>query len=583
MNVRILVLLTILFAQSTCAQITPSARRDSIIAFYTANETGNNHAAAVAHGLANDTAESRWDMLRLLTDQATPDAIERFHLTTAYILLRDRLPADLKSDIEVVWSTLPVRPLETEHERVAYYTALYLTTVAFPPEAAWFNGKSREENERDSRAFLLHWFVQTTEDGQEEFDSPIYGSVMFYAMLLIRDHATDEGLRKRGDLMAQWLLADFAHDYLARAYAGAHAREHLFSAMKPITSDMSALAWLYFGDGPQVYSRDQYFAALSDFEALPEIIDLATVRTEHYEAWEQKQAAPVIRDNGLAKRGTLWKYTYMDPLYAIGSIPGGLIQPREQHTWDVTWIPEDLQHPATLFLMQPYSDAASLTPFMPHSEELALRTTGMLDSYHGTVTKIVGGSPFEDVFQYRNTLIALYDIGAISRFPVIAGFLPPNPVQMDIDSAKSGWITLNTGDVYIGLLPFKRFRIADGTYGKGFISYDKRNGAILQVVGRDVAGSYEQFVKRIKATKADLSSFDSDTRISYITMFGDTLSMAFGGEKLVNGAPFLPPSGDVLFSSPRLHSFKGSGILTIRGKAGETAIDMKKLEIRRTQ
>jgi hypothetical protein len=579
--------LILLLAEAASAQLTPAARRDSVRMFFADHETGQNHAAAVAKafkGTDTDSVdiEATWGMLQLLSDMASPDIVERFRLTSAYVLLRDKLPIELISDIELVWARRPVRPFEGDYERVCYYTALYLTTVTFDKSAVWFNGRSREENERDSRSFLLHWMKQTTEIGQEEFDSPTYSSAVFCAMLLLRDHASDASLRQRAELMAQWLLADFAHDYLAGAYAGAHAREHWLSAVQPITSDMSSLAWLYFGDGPQVYSRDQYFAMLSNFEPLPEIIELATSRETAYEAWEQKPQVKLVRDNGLARNsGPMWKYTYMDPLYAIGSMSGGLVQHREQHSWDVTWIPDNPEKPATLFLMQPYSDPNSLTPFLPHTEELALRTTSTIDPYFGTVTKTTGGSPFEDVFQHKNTLIALYDIGTVSRFPVIAGIFPPDVKAMDVDSAKSGWITINTGEVYIAVYPFKRFRMAEGKTSKHFISYDKRNGAIVQVAGRNVAGPYEQFVKRIKATRIDMSRFDSDLALQYITMFGDTLRMKYGAERTVNGAAPTLPSPNLLFSSSRLHSEKGSGILTIRGKASEAAIDMKQLEVRR--
>ncbi|MCZ7554859.1 MAG: hypothetical protein M5R41_00470 [Bacteroidia bacterium] len=585
MNIRITLIVLLALCGSAAAQPTLTERRDSVISFWTNHETTNNHAAAVARILSrNDSAvQYGMDMLRSLSAMATPDIIERFRLTTAYVLLRNTMADDVRQDIEMVWTELPVRPFEAEHERVCYFAALHLSTLYFGDSAVWFNGRTRQENQDESKAFLLHWMREVTEAGQEEFDSPTYGAAVFNALLLLRDHAIDDGLRKRAELMAQWLLADFAHEYLVGAYAGAHAREHMLSAMQPITSDMSSIGWLYFGDGTRLYSRDQYFAALSDFEPLPEIVDIATHRQEPYEAWEQKPRRKPLRDNGLTGNGPVWKYTYMDPLYAIGSIDGGLIQHREQHTWDVTWIPDNPEKSATLFLMQPYSDANSLTPFLPHSEELALRSTAILDPYHGTVTKIVGGSPFEDVFQYKNTLIALYDIGTVTRFPVLTGFLPPDVKALDIDSVKSGWITINTGDVYIALYPFKRYRMAEGHFGRHMISYERRNGAIVQVAGRNVVGPYEQFVRRIKASKVDASRLDSDMSIRYITIFGDTLSMAYEGSRTVNGEVLPHPPKNLLFSSPRLSCEKGSGALTVRGKDSDVVIDMRKMETNRTR
>ncbi|MBR9976810.1 MAG: hypothetical protein KFH87_01875, partial [Bacteroidetes bacterium] len=310
-------------------------------------------------------------------------------------------------------------------------------------------------------------------------------------------------------------------------------------------------------------------------------------RAKPFESWERKRTARIYRN---ARNFTLHpdparatedvvRYTYMDPLYAIGSIPGGLVQPREQHSWDVTWISDHPEEPATFFLMHPYSDPEALRPFMPHSADLALRNTGLHDPYFGTVTKIVGGSPFEDVFQYKNTLIALYDIGEISRFPVITGFMPLDLQSLDIDSTETQWITINTGDVYIGMYPLAPCRIIDGSIGRHYFSSHKRNGVIIHVAGRNVAGSYEQFRKRLRGTVVDTSRFAADLHVRYTTPDGDKLVFTYGGERSVNDRT---PSmqDELLFDSPLLHSRRGSGILTLRGRSGDVVLDMKAREIR---
>jgi hypothetical protein len=405
---------------------------------------------------------------------------------------------------------------------------------------------------------------------------------MIASMVLLRDFAPDDDMRRRSELMAQWLLADYAHDYLKGSYCGAHAREHMMSAMNPVASDMSGVGWVYFGDGPRLYGREQLFLSLSDFEPHPAISEIAARRADPYESWERKRRAQTYRSGaaGTAYSGDdVIRYTYMDPLYGMGSIPGGLVQPREQHSWDVTWISENPQHPATLFVMQPYSDPAGLTPFMPHSGELALRTVGLLDPYFSTVTKTVGGSPFEDVFQYRNTLIALYDIGEVSRFPVVAGFFPPEVKSLDIDSLRSRWITINTGDVYLAVFPLAPYRLVDGMFGKHFFSSLKRNGVVVQAIGRNVAGSYEDFKKKIRATKVDTSDFADQGLVRYTTLSGDKLEFRFGGARSVNGKT-VGMRPDMLFDSPLLESKTGSGMLTIKAKKGDVVIDMRAREIR---
>lgn len=564
------------------AQLSFEVRKDSIATFFASGQAEPDYATATATILHGPDTVAGLELLYDLTSVVSPDIIERFRMTSAWLLTRHRLPDSISTRIAEVWRQFPVRPAESDHEHLLYYTALYLATKHLPAESALFNGRSVQENERDARSWLQQWMRVNTEEGQEEFDSPTYGAAVFTALLMLRDHASDTLLARRADLMAHWYLADAAHDYLSGSFAGAHARENLLSAMQPISSDMTAIAWLYFGDGVRVYGRDQLFASLSSYEPLPEIVQLATNREKGYESWEVKKPASVLRDNGMVRRGPVVKYMYMDPLFAMGSVPGGLLHHREQHSWDVTWTSANPELPATLFLMQPFSDVAALLPFVPHTGEIALRNTSILDPYFPTVTRMVGGSPYEDVFQYRNTLIALYDIPQQTRFPVVTGFLPPADVHTDIDSLKSGWITLRSGDVYIGFYPFKPYRLADGVFGRHFISQERVNGALVYVTAKHTVGSYEQFLRKLRATRPDLGRLDTDKSVSYTTITGDVLRMSFAGERTVNGASPPAPPSNTLFSSPWLHSVRGSGVLTIKGDASEVAIDMGKMELRRS-
>lgn len=583
MTILIALLLLVSLAPSAVSQQSFADRKDSIVIFFRTTDVGVNYPAAITRVLSPRMRDEGLAMLEELTGNVSPDVIERFRLIAAYVRLHMLLPDSMRKRVEFICGNYPVLAFESEHEEVAYYASLYLLAHFREDGAPFFNGKSRKENAEDARAYLLHWMREVTEHGQREFDSPTYAPILFVSMLLLRDFAPDEDMRRHGELMAQWLLADYAHDYLSGSYCGAHGREHMLSAMNPVTSDMTSIGWLYFGEGPRVYGREQLLAALSDFTPHPAIVEIATHREAAFESWERKRSAEIYRDRtgigGKKLSEDVVRYTYMDPLYGMGSIPGGLVQPREQHSWDVTWIGRNPEKPATLFLMHPYVDAKSLTPFMPHSAEIAQRTIGILDPYFLTVTKTVGGSPYEDVFQYKNTLIAMYDIGDSIRFPLTAGFFPPEAENFDVDSLHSHWITINTGDVYLAVYPLSEFRLVDGMFGKHYFAGFRRGGAIVQALGRNVAGSYKQFRKKIRATKVDTSRFAKDRLIRYTTIGGDVLEFAFNGKRTVNGKT-VGMKKDLLFDSPLLHSKLGSGQLTIKRKKGSVIIDMRSLEIR---
>ncbi len=568
--------------QAASAQQSASDRKDTVVAFFRDTDVGVDYVAAASCINESETREDGLAMLELLTSSISSDVIERYRMTTVYVRLHDFLPDSMRQRIEYIWGHFPVRPFDSEHEKMAYYSSLYLMTRFETDDAVFFNGKSRSENELDARSYLLHWMKEVTEQGQREFDSPTYAPVMLASLVLLRDFAPDKDLRRQSEIMAQWLLADFVHDYLKGSYCGAHGREFWKSALNPASSEMSAVGWLYFGDGPRCWGREQLFLSLSDFEPHPAITRLLAQRAKPYESWERKQCAETFRSGasvGVDGSEDVIRYTYMDPLYGIGSIPGGLVQARDQHSWDVTWISEDPNLPATLYLMQPYSDPAALMPFMPHSGELALRSTGMIDDQFGAITKTVGGSPYEDVFQYRNTLMALYDIGTVSRFPAITGILPPKVKSLDVDSLRSHWITINTGDVYIGVYPLAPYRLIEGSYGTLYYSPMKRNGVIVQVVGRNEIGSYKEFMKKIRATRVDTTHFSDQLLLRYTTLKGDVMECTFGGARTVNGKT-VEMQKDMLFESPFLESKRGSGMLTIKSDAGTVVLDMHAREIR---
>ena len=232
--IRIFILLLVLAPALQAQYRTIEQRRDSVIAFWKQQaDFGKYYPAAMALSLDTATRSRGFSMLQELTSVTTPDIVERFRMTSTYLHLQDVLPDSLKEKFRFIWTHFPVRPFYGEHAKVAYYSALYLAPRHFPEDMQYFNGRSRLENEQDARAYLLRWIKESTELGQREFDSPTYASVFFSSMLLLRDFSPDNYMRRRADLMAQWLMADFAHDHLNGTYGGAHAREQMGSAMNP--------------------------------------------------------------------------------------------------------------------------------------------------------------------------------------------------------------------------------------------------------------------------------------------------------------------------------------------------------------
>ncbi len=555
-------------AQQAGAPIPISARTDSIITFFTHGDVGTDYTAALAKMMDPRTRDAGTSMLGQLLSMASINPIDRFRMTATMLHAGTRISDSLQQRIRDIWSYAPV-VLEAEHDHVIFNTSLLLSAERFPRDQRWFNGRSTEENIAAARTMLMEWMDVTVREGQAEFDSPTYGSLFFTSMLLLRQFAAEASLRTRAELMLHWLFADAFHEYQGGQFGGAHSREEMFSALQPLGSEMSALAWLYVGDGPQLYAREQYYAALSDYRPHPLLIELATMKNQPFLAREVKRSARRIRGDSVAVR-PVFKQTWIHPLYMVGSMQGGLVQLREQHTWDVTWS-SDTQS-STLFTMHPYAEAAAAAQFLPHAPERALRSVAAADPYFKTITKVTGGSPFEDVHQHRNTIVALYDVPAIKSFPAIVGYFPLDVASFDIDSVKSGWITIDAGDVYLAAFPLRPGQFFTQGPARTFFSSAGRNGIIAFAHGRNTAGAYTRFRDRVRKIAVDTSAFRSEGRIRFTTLDGEKIECTFGRGMSVNGRP-VAHDIDMLFDSPWLSSKRGSGILAVTDGKRRLVID----------
>lgn len=564
-------------AQQFAAPLPITARIDSILTFFSRGDVGTDYAAALARIYDPLARQSGVDMLRSLLAMASVNPIDRFRMTATLLHGWTHIPDSLRQRMQDIWSYAPVT-LEAEHDEVIFHTSLLLSAERFPRAQRWFNGRSTDENIAYARTALIAWMDATVREGQQEFDSPTYGSLFITSMLLLRQFAAEAPMRTRADLMLQWLLADYFHEYQGGQFGGAHAREEMYSALQPMGSEMSALAWLYIGDGAQLYAREQIFAALSDFRPDSVLIRLATMKNQPFLAREVKRSQRRIRGDSVAVRPVV-KQTWIDPLYMVGSMRGGLVQVREQHTWDITWSADGTS--TTLFSMHPYAEAAAAAEFLPHAPERALRSIAVVDPFYKTMTKVTGGSPFEDVYQHRNTIVALYDVPMeVRSFPVMVGYLPLDVEAFDVDTAKSGWITINAGDVYLGVYPLRRGHLFDQGPARRIFSPAGRNGMIAFAVGRNAAGEYARFRDRVRKLTVDTSALESAARVRFTTIDGDRLECTFGRGMTVNGKAQAYET-DMLFDSAWLSSKRGSGILTVTDARERLVIDWNAQTVRR--
>ncbi len=559
----------------TFAQMPYAVRRDSVVAFFRGADIGFDAYSAIAKLRAPESREKGLAVAVSALNTAPRTILDRFRLTALLLHAGSFLPDSVRAKVQRMWEDFPPPPAESEHDRVCLATMHFLLAKNAGASWSWYTGRPSSIVRDEARQELVEWMDQVTLRGQEEFDSPTYAPLFITSLLLLRDFGGDPALKAKCEIVLNWILVDAALDAHGGQYAGAHAREAHQSAVEPKGSEMSALIWLYFGTGWQIYAREQFLCALSDFTPHPSVVEVARFRARPYTAIETKPVTARLR--GRPGPARVAKTLFMHPLYAVGSIRGGLISPLEQHTWDVSFATSSTQ--SSLFTLQPYAGQEFMTDFWPGSPTFVHDYIGGLDPYFGAPNKTVGGSPYEDVMQHRNTIIAGYHVPEGTLFPHVTGILPHDTEAVEIDSLRTGWIMMNFGDVYVGIFPLANYTLKDNPEGRRLVFPAGWSGCIVTVAGRNDVGPFSDFKKKLLRTTGRIEKFASTGTVSYTTMDGDRLDYTFQGTHRVNGKS-ITPNPSILFSSPMVNAKVGSGIMTITTRNGNTVIDAKRNTIR---
>jgi hypothetical protein len=505
-----------------------------------------------------------------------------FPVTAIAWLDQGQLSESARQMLRRAWKTyMPYRG-DTENHFLLYYTSLYLISQLWPHQGgdAWFTGKSSEANLEESRQWIESWVRLTTTRGQGEYDSPHYMGVYLLPMSYLAAWAKDPAMKKRAAMMLDYLIADYAPENLDGLYVGAHARvyeDQLVEKWKGVSSDFG---WLWFGIGRPLPFPDNYvlyYAVASAYEP-PEILQrIATDRTRPYTHYERKRTRNRWRYND-ELNGPVYKTTYVRREYAVGSDQGGILQPIQEHSWDVTWsVPDARGVQNTFFTLHPYSSIYELQTYFVSRPDGLVEGVARSKKTYDSPDKLLGGSPYEKIVQDQDTLIALYDIPHGTRFPHVNGFFSRDLAGIRED--PSGWIFMRGGDAaYIACRPLQPYTwkpIADG--GRRLFSPWLRNGFVVQVAAQSEYPNLEAFGAAIKALPLEIR-LEPVPHISFRSLRGRLIEFTFGETPKVDGSA-LDYEHWPLFGGPFLEAAVDSEQLTIRYGKARRVLDFRRLTV----
>ncbi|MGA2267587.1 MAG: hypothetical protein ABSH44_03855 [Bryobacteraceae bacterium] len=517
----------------------------------------------------------------LLSAGPTGDMFWMFPITAIAYLDRGQLSDSARHALRDSFRTyMPYRG-DTENHWLLYYTSLYLMAQMWPnlDGGQWYTGKSSAENQREAAGWIESWVRLTTRRGQGEYDSPPYMGMYLLSMSYLAEWAADPAMKKRAAMMLDYLIADYAAENLDGIYVGAHSRVYDNQVVEKWNNVSSDFGWVWFNLGRPLDPPDGYviFYVLASAYEPPEILKhIATDRSRPYTHYERKRTRNRWRFNDKL-HGPVYKTTYVRQEYAVGSDQGGILQPIQEHSWDVTWsVPDPRGVHNTLFTVQPHSSLYELETYFTFPPDTGISGVVSSKKSYDSPDKFVGGSPYEKIFQDQDTVIVLYDIAPGARFPHVNGFFSKDLTEVEED--WSGWIFARGGDALIACRPLQPYSwkpIEDG--GRRLFSPYLKNGMVVQVAARAEFASMAEFRRAILALPLDFH-LEPAPSVRFHSLRNRTLAFTYGETPRVNGVP-LDYGRWPLFGGPFVEAGVDSERLILKYGAMRRTLDFRRLTV----
>jgi hypothetical protein len=521
--------------------------------------------------LHEDAAGCSRRLEEILAAGPTGDMFWMYPVTAVAYTDQGQLSDSARRALREAWRTyMPYRG-DTENHWVMYYTSLYLTSQLWPDQV-WYTGKTSAENMREAAGWLESWVKLTTTRGQGEYDSPSYMGYYMLSMSYLAAWANDPAMKKRASMTIEYLTADYAAETLDGVFVGAHSRVYDREVLEKWAIPASDFGWVLFGLGHPLAppSNAVLFYVLASAQQAPEILQhIASDRSEPYTEYELKRTRNRWRffDD---LHGPVYKTTYVRREYAVSSDQGGTLQPIQEHSWDVTWtVPDPRGVQNTFFTLNPHSSLHELETYFTFPADIGMSGVVSSKKSYDSPDKFVGGSPYEQITQDRDTLIALYDIAPGARFPHINGFFSKDLAETIED--PSGWIFARGGDALIACRPLQPYvwKPIEGGGRRLFSPYLK-NGIVVQVAARSEFPDMQAFRQAILALPLQFS-LEGSPHVKFQSLRGKTLEFTYGQPRDNADWP--------LFSSPFLEAAKDSEMLVMKYRSMRRTLDFRRLMV----
>jgi hypothetical protein len=246
----------------------------------------------------------------------------------------------------------------------------------------------------------------------------------------------------------------------------------------------------------------------------------------------------------------------------------------------VTWaVPDGRGVHNTLFTLNPHSSLHELQTYFVFGPDFGNEAVVRSKKTYDSPDKLLGGSPYEKIFQDQDTVMVLYDIPSEARFPHVNGFFSKDLSQVVED--RSGWILARGAEAWIALRPLQPYvwRPIDSG-GKRLLSLHRKNGVVLQAAAASEFRSIEDFRRAILALPLSFN-VEAVPSVQFRSLRGSDIEFTYGAAPRVNGTE-VDYSKWPLFGGPFLEADVDSERLVMKHGALRRVLDFRKLTVEDT-
>ncbi len=515
-----------------------------------------------------------WDSVN---DSAHWGSFNVYSIMDAVLRFEDKLPPEwvAKAKRQLAYHFRSDKGF-TENHKLQYRTARYLYGQTWPRGPVFGDGMTPVEAMNEAESWIDDWIDRTVSVGMYEFDSVNYHSLYYLCLTTLYDFSKDPLMKRKAWMMMQLLLADWAPEYLEGNWIGAHSREKYNQVTHTVLNCGTAIpfGYLFFGDSsfhPEL--PETYFVGLAAVQGFKPLWIIGSIATDRSEPYVHKETKAPRRGLGINKGNMpVWKYDYVTRDYALGSSYGD-ISAVENHRWDLTWTsPKD---GSTCFFINPSYSAKQLLTYFADAPDKIIANILRQRPYYKDRNKWVEGSPFEEVFQHQNTLIALYNIPEDERNGHVNGFF--SKIIKHRVEHPSGWIFCMADSVYFAVKTLMKgiWHEEDDHYRLTLNS--RQTGVVMEVANKSQYSSFEAFQQQIMGNRLQIDM--EALRVVYTNSNGDRLDFTHGKDRLINGEKVIFDNWP-LFGGPFVKAKKESKLIEIQYGVEKVVLNFNNYDVK---